>query len=260
MNDLLQEVFSNGFPQLKKFIALRLGTFKTRDTWTGSLVLRYLHLDMQTEYDYQKLESLCPNLQNFISGGHSFIRIPISTGKSLRRRFIKEYDKLEQLETGDRFLLDYCSWFPERYVESPPRFNNTTTPQPNHPKNVFVLQGRILPRSEPYCAASFLIQITLPEEFPFKTPETRFMDPIYHPHIGANGCGECYFKSHLAQEQWRPDLFLADLINAVILTIDNIDDSSHFIRTDLVDVYRNHRQTFDDNASSSTLTHGRPRY
>ena len=68
------------------------------------------------------------------SGGHSFIRMPIAAEKRLVRRLLAEYHKLKQVETEDRFLLDYCFWFPERYVESPPRFNNTTTHQPNQSK------------------------------------------------------------------------------------------------------------------------------
>lgn len=107
---------------------------------------------------------------------------------------------------------------------------------------MLVLQGRILPRSAPYCAVSFLIQIALHKEYSFKTPETRFIDPIYQPHIGANGCGECHFDGHLPKERWRPDLYLAGMINAVILNIDNIDDSSQFIGKNLVDVYRNHKK------------------
>ena len=81
MNDLLQLVLSNGFSQLRKFTAIRLGTFETRETWTGSPTLRFLHLDMQTAHDYQKIQSLCPNLRKFTSGGPSFIRA--STGKLL---------------------------------------------------------------------------------------------------------------------------------------------------------------------------------
>lgn len=117
----------------KKFIALRLGTFEMQNTWTGSRFLRFLHLDMKTEHDYQQLESLCLNLQKFISGGHLFTRVPIATEKQLVRRLMVEYRKLKQLEKKDRFLLDYCSWFTERCVESPPRFKNTITHQPNHP-------------------------------------------------------------------------------------------------------------------------------
>lgn len=81
MNDLLQLVFSNGFCQLRKFIAIRLGAFETRDTWTGSPALRFLHLNMQTAHDYQRIESLCPNLQKITRGRPSFIRA--SSGKLL---------------------------------------------------------------------------------------------------------------------------------------------------------------------------------
>ena len=173
---------------------------------------------------------------------------------------MNEHRQIEGLETESRFILDYCSWFPERCVEPPPRFNNTTASPPYHPKDRFVVQGRILPKTEPYCNASFLIQMTLPEDYPFKIPQVRFIDPIYHPRIHTSGHSCCCFTHHLRSGGWSPARTLVDMISAVIDTIDIINSPSEFVRSDLGTKYKYHRQTFHDNALSYTLTYGRPRY
>ncbi len=69
----------------------------------------------------------------------------------------------------------------------PPRFNNTTTTVGYSSEGIITIQGRILPKREPYCRASFLIEITLSRVYPFKPPEVIFLDPIYHPNINHIG-------------------------------------------------------------------------
>lgn len=94
-----------------------------------------------------------------------------------------EYKLIRQLENEGKFILDYCSWVPECCCESPPRFDGTVSTQPFQPEKCFLIQGRILPNTEPYYMASFLIQLTIPHKFPFEIPKVFFIDSVYHPDI-----------------------------------------------------------------------------
>jgi len=49
------------------------------------------------------------------------------------------------------------------------------------------IRSRIFPQTDPYCHASFLIEIQIPQEYPCEPPEIHILDPIYHPFVRENG-------------------------------------------------------------------------
>ncbi|UJR18864.1 hypothetical protein I4U23_021992 [Adineta vaga] len=252
-------ILSNGFPQLQKCTAVRLGDFEYSETWTGSPALRYLHLNMKTEYDRQKLLLLCPNLE--LSTTSAPIGLNLSNGNLHGfRRLLTELSKIEQLEAENKFILDYFSKFLLRCDEPPPRFNNTVANKRYHKKDAIIIQGRILPKTEPYCRASFLIEITLPLEYPFKIPNTVFIDPIYHPNIDNDGYSCCCFEHFLPGETWRSTTSIATIIETVIDVIDTIPSNGRSLNIERAQEYEENRQKFYDNALNLTLTYGRPRY
>ena len=69
MDALFQVIFSNGFPRLRLCTAVGITPLVARDTWSSSPALRFLHLDMQTREDYERLFYVCPNLRRFTSYG-----------------------------------------------------------------------------------------------------------------------------------------------------------------------------------------------
>ncbi len=79
INNLFQVILSNGFPRLRIFTAISIPLLDSSDTWTGSPVLRALHLNMKTAYDYEKLLSVCPNLRRFTSNSTSWINLTKGT-------------------------------------------------------------------------------------------------------------------------------------------------------------------------------------
>ncbi len=79
IHDLIQVILSNGFPRLRTCIVVRIGTVVSSETWTGSVALRYLHLDMKTAEDYEQLRSVCPNLRRFTSFGSPWINLSPGT-------------------------------------------------------------------------------------------------------------------------------------------------------------------------------------
>ncbi len=121
------------------------------------------------------------------------------------KRILAEVGKLQSMATNNdpssaKFLLD-------------------KTPDPS--SNIIL--GRILPKSNIYNQAAFQIELKLPNEYPFKAPEVRFITPIYHPNVDDKGkiCVEIINTA----EGYKPTTPLPEIITAITNLIDhpNID-------------------------------------
>jgi len=122
------------------------------------------------------------------------------------------------------------------------------------------IQGRILPQTEPYCRASFLVEITLSHEYPFKEPEVLFLDPISHPHIHDWG-GYCrHYSNTGSYEPYKQTTSLSDFIMGVINIIDSEPGFRYCSDPGRIAEYQRDYQTFYKKALELTLSYGRPRY
>jgi ubiquitin-conjugating enzyme E2 D/E len=177
-----------------------------------------------------------------------------------KRRIMRELEKLELLESENKFIIDAnpFAFFGNKKV--PPRFNNTTiTPQPSSRENLITLQGRILPQSEPFCRASFLIEITLSNEYPFKIPSVTLLDPIYHPNACESDrhyriCGLNYDKIY------HPKMSLTEIIEDILRIIDRDLDIAPLLNPECYREYKNDYPIFYKKALEYTLSYGRPRF
>jgi ubiquitin-protein ligase len=146
----------------------------------------------------------------------------------------------------------------------PSRFNNTATTLKSHIVDGTIIQGRILPNIKPYCRASFLIQITLPREYPLEEPDIFILDPIYHPNINDYGKGKGSRSwSFVFGQQFDPTTPLTVYVEAIIHVVNNITNSSYhdiYNSTERITEYNTNYQTFYENALGFTLSYGRPRY
>ncbi|CAF1264543.1 unnamed protein product [Adineta ricciae] len=179
----------------------------------------------------------------------------------LNRKVIAEIKLLKKLESENKFILDKVSGQSIDTNRPPPRFNNTPITVRSSEHYRHTIEGRLLLQSEPYCRASFLLQIGLTAEYPFKYPDIQFLDPIYHPNISQTGvcCGcDCGFR--FADSNYRPTLSLHTILSTIIQMIDSPfvgKNGSHNEECYLE--YRNDYPTFYRKALDSTLLYGRPR-
>jgi ubiquitin-protein ligase len=125
-------------------------------------------------------------------------------------------------------------------------------------QNSRVIQGRILPQSEPYFQTSLLVRIILPPEYPFKVPDIFIIDSIYHPNVSELG-EHCCCWGFSSITGFRPTISLAEIINTVVHVIDH-PDCTHSINAECSQEYQNDYKTFYQKALKVTLLHRRPRY
>jgi ubiquitin-protein ligase len=176
------------------------------------------------------------------------------SGNPQNKRLFNELRSIQEWESEKKFILDFFSSFDAD--NSSMRSNNTRPTQHSFRVDRPVIRGRILPEKDPYCFASFLIEIRLPFEYPFMMPELIILDQIYHPVVRHDGTHRyCWGLS--AGLGWRPTMPLVDCIKAVISTIDN-PDLAHG-EGEIINEYRNNYKKFYEKALEYTLKYGRPR-
>ncbi len=113
--------------------------------------------------------------------------------------------------------------------------------QRSHENDVTVIQGRILPTSDPYCHASFLIETTVPRNYPFVQPDIIFLDPIYRTDVDERGCFFCCYRDLLGTE-WNPTMTLMTLVEACLRIIDNPPNNFRSRHQKRAEEYRNNRE------------------
>lgn len=141
----------------------------------------------------------------------------------IRRRMLSEFTKIKGWEFEKKFIAEYFSFI--ETDESPSTFNNDRPLQYFHNTDTHDILSRVLPAKDPYCSASFLVQIKFLPEYPSKVPEVIILDPIYHPNVQENG-GHCcrWFNAH---NEWKPTTSVVEIIKTLIEIIDNPDPELH---------------------------------
>ncbi|UJR17471.1 hypothetical protein I4U23_004366 [Adineta vaga] len=146
-----------------------------------SLHIKGLHTNLRGQE-----VTICTLFEIILSNGFSRLRIcsPLSHKRCLRI----EIQNLQSFELENKFILDVSpsTLFSDGY-NLPPRFNNSKITRRRSQPGVTIILDRILPQIDPYCHASFLIEIALPQEYPFKVPEITCLDRLYHSQVKTSG-------------------------------------------------------------------------
>ncbi len=186
-------------------------------------------------------------------GSQSIINTPIKSRiLSKNHRLHRIWDEIQKLkqEVGNLFIIDIDPMLDALAV------SNDSSGALSHSLQSTIIEGRILPTSEPYCRRSFRVRFTIPPMYPFESPDLRFLDPIYHPSVSGDGriCNEM-----LGKYRSNPlKTSLADIIVSTVQIISN-PELKDVINMQTYREYNANRDEFNKKALQLVLKYGQPR-
>lgn len=126
-------------------------------------------------------------------------------------------------------------------LQKNPLAHCTAGPKDN---NLLKWQGTIFgPEDTPYHGGLFFLDITFPENYPFKPPKISFRTKIYHCNINSRG-GICL---DILNKQWSPALTISKVLLSIcsLMSDPNPDDP---LVPEIADLLKTNRKLHDANA------------
>lgn len=109
----------------------------------------------------------------------------------------------------------------------------------------------------PYDKGVFRLELNIPPEYPLKPPRVRFVTPIYHPNIDAQGRICLDTLTMPPKGAWKPSLNIATVLTTIqaLMSSPNADDG---LMAEITEEYRRNPVLFRQKAKSHTLKHACP--
>jgi ubiquitin-conjugating enzyme E2 T len=106
----------------------------------------------------------------------------------------------------------------------------------------------------PFAGGIFLLEVSVPDRYPFEPPKVRFLTPIYHPNIDSGGRICLDTLKMPPKGSWTPSLNLSTVLTTVRLLMSrpNPDDG---LVIEITEQYKHNRAAWDEKARQMTLTH-----
>lgn len=96
------------------------------------------------------------------------------------------------------------------------------------------------PKDTPYEGGVFKLEMTLPDDFPFKPPYAKFQTKVYHPNISTSG----EICLDILKSAWTPTLSVVKVILSIVvlLQMPNPDDP---LSPDAANLYKTNRDKYN---------------
>ena len=158
--------------------------------------------------------------------------------------------KLEEIK--DIFIVDRGPVYEALLSssDSNPVSSNSDTP--------IIIEGRILPKAEPYCRRSFRLTLTMGYTYPFTPPKLRLLDSMYHPNVSPDG----KICTALLDDyrSYNPAKSLASIIHGVEAIISATSfNETYIINNETYRQYQLDRDKFNQIVLDFVLRFGSPR-
>ena len=106
----------------------------------------------------------------------------------------------------------------------------------------------------PFADGMFLLEVSVPDRYPFEPPKVRFLTPIHHPNIDSGGRICLDTLKMPPKGSWTPSLNLSTVLTTVRLLMSrpNPDDG---LVLEITEQYKQNRAAWEAKARQMTLTH-----
>lgn len=95
-------------------------------------------------------------------------------------------------------------------------------------------------QNTPYCGYKFLLNIEIPNEYPFKAPVFKFSTKIYHPNISEEGT----ICLDILKNQWTPALNIRSTVISIISLLSDANPNDP-LRSEAANLYSKNRKSYD---------------